>query len=338
MKPHFHRSESKADQPLEPIQSSETFVLITVYQDHRGVARLLSALCNQTRMPHSVMIVDNSPKRQEFFSSEDFLMCSAAFRSVTVVSAPENSGVSGALVLGIEQAKKNGCTFLWLFDQDSVPDPECCHLLSSFLLDHQDFAASCCQPVLVPSKKGLPGMIFRRFRLIDAPDLDLNTQEEVVECDATISSGSLFRLEALTESRQNQLEPIVELGYFIDAVDFDMCLKLRSRGYKIAILASAQMEHTLGTAQAVGLPLPQYGPLRLYTICRNHTHMELRHSKGVWKVPCVFWRVKYLIWICWRTFNEGPGWSKRISACILGTWDGLLGKLGKPEKYLRGKP
>ena len=65
--------------------------------------------------------------------------------------------------------------------------------------------------------------------------------------------------------------------FFIDFVDFEYCLRARSRGYQIAVVNGCKLEHEIGKARKVQIPgfhglWPDHAPWREYYISRNMVH------------------------------------------------------------------
>jgi glycosyltransferase involved in cell wall biosynthesis len=123
---------------------------------------------------------------------------------------------------------------------------------------------------------------------------------------------------------------------FIDAVDFDYCIKLRKKNYKIFTVCNAKINHRFGNSKSIKLFgrnkfIYLYSPLRYFYVHRNHTYLETRLAKShLFFIICTFYRLfkclrKILVIL---SFEDSQKFLK-IYACSKGTIDGLLGKLGK---------
>ena len=114
------------------------------------------------------------------------------------------------------------------------------------------------------------------------------------ECDAPITSGALVWLKTV-----DRVKP-PDIGLFIDGIDLDYGLRLRQAGFHNVVVPGAAMYHRFGVPFQVELfgkkkAFQLYAPLRYYYICRNHTYLELQHSKGWYRFTCSFRRVKFLL-------------------------------------------
>jgi rhamnosyltransferase len=126
-----------------------------------------------------------------------------------------------------------------------------------------------------------------------------------------------------------------DIGLFIDGIDLDYGLRLRQADFHNVMVPSAAMYHRFGVPFQVELfgkkkAFQLYAPLRYYYICRNHTYLELQHSKGWYRFTCSLRRVKFLLLTLLKivAFDSDAKPQKAI-ACIIGTYHGFLGKLGK---------
>jgi len=76
--------------------------------------------------------------------------------------------------------------------------------------------------------------------------------------------------------------------------------------------------------------IQQYSALRHYYICRNHTYLEIRYAQGFYRFTSFIRRIKYLLSsLFWIVIYGHESKYIKIWACLLGTYHGLQGKLGK---------
>ncbi len=76
-----------------------------------------------------------------------------------------------------------------------------------------------------------------------------------------------------------------------------------------------------------------YSVLRAYYYCRNHTYLETRFAEASYKPQAFFYRGKDMLKDILLTLLYREQKIMRIYACILGTWHGLWGKLGKRDQF-----
>ena len=297
---------------------------ITAYEDATALNECIMALRSQSYLIEQILIVDNSLQPLHVDAQHQ------ANARIMSWHHPENIGIAGGMVLAIRWAVEHGDNFLWTFDQDSTPASDCLEtLLKAYAeLATDDYVIGMMAPTAIDARTGQTvkpslflGDRFRGF-LPDNPT-------ETYECDAPITSGALVWLKTV-----DRVEP-PEVGLFIDGIDLDYGLRLRQAGFHNLVVPDAAMYHRFGVPFQVELfgkkkAFQLYSPLRYYYICRNHTYLELRHSKGWYRFTCSLRRMKFLLLTLLKiaAFDSGLKRQKAI-ACITGTYHGFLGKLGK---------
>src|SRR4051794_6535818 len=97
---------------------------IHTLNDEAVIGQILEGLRRQTRPPDAIIIVDNG--------STDATLARDFPPDVTVVRHGRNLGTSGAIVTGMRHALAQGFDWIWLFDADSVPEPDALEKLLAF--------------------------------------------------------------------------------------------------------------------------------------------------------------------------------------------------------------
>lgn len=172
-----------------------------------------------------------------------------------------NEGIAKAQNIGITCAKKLGATHILLMDQDSVPlENMVKELLNAF--DH-DTNVGAVGPYIVDAfedNKECFGIQVEGFRIKRIPLKDNYTNVTYV-----IASGCLIPINVL-DKVGGMLDSM-----FIDGVDFEWCLRARSKGYKICQAKNAKLIHELGNGNTD--KILSHSPLREYYIMRNSLRM-----------------------------------------------------------------
>ncbi|HEY9827933.1 MAG TPA: glycosyltransferase family 2 protein [Stenomitos sp.] len=297
---------------------------ITAYEDWEAVDRCLYAIQKQTFQVTHILIVDNSSKN--LIPTRFNLL-----EEITVQSFPENIGISGGLKVAVEWFKKSNYDFLWTFDQDSEPEPDC---LEKLIFDYnqlisQNIPVGVIAPLPIDNNTQMEicGRNFENYHLVSAS----NHKGDLYECDVVITSGSLIPIKAA----QSVELPNGEL--FIDAVDWEYCINFKTKGYKIFVSKKAILKHQFSDLVKVKIPLlganiliNNYSPLRQYYICRNHTYFIIKNTSNNYLLLSFLSRIYYALRVIFKVaFYEPDQKLQKISACLLGTFDGFRGKLGK---------
>ena len=228
-----------------------------------ALPRHLESLKQQTRTINEIVVVDNASV------DGTSALLGSEYPSVTVLALTQNCGVGGGLSAGLDYAalqKKHD--WVWIFDQDSVPELDALERLIeglSHLDDRQN--AAVLAPVCVHPETGMisHGLAWRGAQL--APTAG-NPTRRVTLVDSVISSGSLIRREAL------QTAGLPRADFFMDFVDHEHCLRLRRHGFGIAIVRDSRLRHSLGEPSKFNfLGRPKYwsdhAPWREYYMTRN---------------------------------------------------------------------
>lgn len=297
---------------------------ITAYEDKNALSKCIAAINQQSYPIDEILVVDNSKHTLEIESNDG--------DSVIVRHYPENIGISGGLHIALQWSFDEGYDFLWTFDQDSEPERTSLEALirSYDKLSKQDDRIGILAPVVTDhhTKQKLHGIVFNGYRFVDAPDCE--KQVYFYQCDAVITSGSLV----CTDSAKKIELPNPHL--FIDAVDWEYCLKFRESNYSIYVIKDAALKHRFGNserAKAIFRKRPinvsHYSALRYFYMCRNHTYVETRlavqHRKLLRSIlRRIFFLLNVLVKI---VFYEKNQTTMKIWACFRGTLDGLMGRL-----------
>lgn len=296
---------------------------ITAYNSSAAVSKCIDGLLNQSYAVDQLLVVDNSSQPISIKTLKKHI-------PIEVRHYPQNIGVAGGLAVGIQYAIQKKFDFIWLFDQDSTPHEDSLEILIDFYERYNNkleigilaCAAEDQETGQIDFGFVYSNYYFRRQKI--------NSSNLIYECDAVITSGTLLNCHAAKEVG------LPNESLFIDAVDFDYCMKLREKKYKIFSICNAKISHRFGNSKSIRLfnkrkIIYLYSSLRYFYVHRNHTYVETRLAKNrLFFVASVFYR----LFKCFRKilvillFEDSEKLLK-IYACIKGTLDGFLGRLGK---------
>ncbi|QFS45333.1 glycosyltransferase [Nostoc sphaeroides] len=301
---------------------SKVAAYITCYQDQESANRCIQAIESQSFKVRAIYILDNSKKPLLLNNNSKLLL---------IHHYPNNIGIAEGLVKALEWAIAQEYDFLWTFDQDSLPAKNCLENLfeiyNKLSLEYGD-KIGIIAPTAIDQKTGevIQGTVFVGDQFIGCKH---NNNVDFYECDSPITSGSLISITAA----KTVDPPRAEL--FIDGIDLDYGLRLRQQGFHNLIVTTATMYHNFGNPIKVKLcqrdmTIHQYSSLRNYYINRNHTYLETRYAQGLCRVTSCGRRIKYLLRrIVTILLFEPEEKTLKVWACLLGTFHGFQGKLGK---------
>ena len=252
----------------------------------------------------------------------------ARFPSVRAIYLDANLGVAAGQNRGIQAALEQGCAFVLILDQDSLPAPGMVAELAEGFRRAAD-TASKVAAVGPRYSQQLTGETFRFMRL---GSLGLKylpcTDGELVRADFLISSGCLFSAAAIRDIGLMREE------LFIDHVDTDWFMRARQGGWAAYGACSATMEHRLGDRtlrfwlggwRAIAL----HSPLRHYYQFRNSVHLFLRSRYPLrWKAAEATRSLGMFVVVGLLL----PDRASHVKMMLRGIRDGLRGRLGRYEE------
>jgi len=248
-------------------KSAPSVASVTVSCNAQAILpRQMSALLRQSRPLQEIIVVDNHS------SDRTCEMLVEKYPQVTLLRLASNLGVGGGYHAGLQYAAiEKRHDWVWLLDDDSVPmDDGLENLLKARDFPEcsgGDLGVLAPVPIHLGSQPTCPGLLWRNGWIEPAFDV---SQQAVQLVDAVISSGSLIDREVV------ETVGLPRADFFMDFVDYEYCLRIRSHGYKIAMVAGSLLSHRLGnvrTARLLGRSRNRldYPPWREYYISRNQT-------------------------------------------------------------------
>ena len=196
-------------------------IIVTYYPDPDFPQRLQRIAEQVDR----IVLVDNGTQGKAL---ETVDRAAQMLGNLDMISNNANLGIATALNQGAKKALDNHYPWVITFDQDSLPAAQMVNKLLKFWERY-------------PHRRELMilGPEVRIHNFSSQPDIlsNHNTHKEVTH---VITSGSLIASRAF-ESAGYFLDNL-----FIDYVDIEYCLRLRSRGHKIIQVKEALLDHRLG--------------------------------------------------------------------------------------------
>lgn len=228
--------------------------VIPTYRPPHSVAELSNVLSRQ--VDHVVVSDDGSP-----CTADPVLRDLSQLRDVSVIRHTANAGIARGLNEGLRAAQEAGMQWLLTVDQDSwLPDD---YVLTLFCdaqnrMKHGQLVGAIGAEVIADASGSLT------YPLSETP-YGLITEE-------LIQTGTLWSVPALIDSGGFD----ESLG--IDAVDAAACLRLRQRGFSLAISKGAFVEHTIGSARVLKVlgrqvMITGHSPERRSSMLRNRLRL-----------------------------------------------------------------
>ena len=215
---------------------------ITTFNESEFIDQALDALQRQTRRPDAILIVDNA--------STDGSLDRTFPENVTVIRNSADLGMSGAVEVGFAHAIEHEFDWTWVFDVDSVPEPDALEKLIAFFerlppSQQEQVSFLACRLDTSGGKVEHRPILLTKSGIEYAP---LDADAAYCCCDCFIWSGSLFRMPA-----------VIKIGlpsgdYCADFSELEYGYRAQKSGLTGYIVSNCLLHHD------VGRPARSHGP------------------------------------------------------------------------------
>lgn len=225
-----------------------------------------------------------------------------------------NYGVAASLNTGIAIAKERGFRWILTLDDDSLIEPQTVKGLIHALKT-------------IKRKKpiGVIGMSWTDRGTICKGNPLGGSRAGYAEKRGIITSGSLFAMTTFEKAG-----PFRE-DFFIDMVDYDFCLRVRTKGFLVIKLAEIGFDHSLGSRTVhhlfgMKLMIRHHDPKRLYYRVRNASvlMMESFDKDPLFAIALAFGNIQIICKVLLFERNK----SEKLLGVMRGIKDGFLKRLG----------
>lgn len=295
-----------------------TVAVVVVTRDRpQLLAELLLALEQQTGLKHRALVVDNASGQ----ATQDVLARSPA----TVVRSDVNLGGAGGFALGMQRALELGVDWIWLMDDDAIPQAGALEQLASQLARLPVDAGVACSRVM--EFGDIATMHRRRFNPLfgyERPVPRSAYAADAVPVDTASFVGFMVSAAAVRAAGLPKTE------FFVSYDDTEYSLRLKQHGFGLWLVPASVIVHKRRSEDR--LRSTQFGPRHYFNI-RNRIVVKRAYSK----VAAVGGALGALfglgLWLCSpRPFHSRP-WRMVRSAIR----DGFAGRLGPlPAEFMPG--
>jgi rhamnopyranosyl-N-acetylglucosaminyl-diphospho-decaprenol beta-1,3/1,4-galactofuranosyltransferase len=298
---------------------------IHTLNDAAVIEQALAGLRRQTRPPDAIVIVDNG--------STDATLNRDFPKDVTVVRNSVNLGTSGAIRIGFAHALKHGFDWTWVFDADSVPEPDALENLLTFFerLPASDRERVCFLACRLRNAEGevrhIP-MIFTHSAIEYVP---VDGDAAATSCDCFIWTGSLFRMPAVAAIG------LPSADYVLDMAEIEYGYRAWRLGLTSYMVHRSVTDQDVGRAPGViithvwnigryKLAFREVSAIRTYYIARNLLYFWLYQYRPLRPRQVIHSFAQILVFP--MNFVLRPiSHRRQLIAYIRGLWDGLTGHM-----------
>ena len=185
------------------------------------------------------------------------------YKNITIIKNEENFGIAKALNQAMLYCQSKGYTWVLTLDQDSVCP-------SNLIQEYTKYLDLPKVAILSPVIDD------RNMRESSTVQHSADDYEEIEKCitSATLTNVDIWeKLDGFDESM------------FIDLVDFEYCMRILQRGYKILRVNTVILLHEVGRITQPkflfwDLIILNHSPFRKYYIARNIIYLAKKHKTG----------------------------------------------------------
>ncbi len=255
---------------LRPMSFKTITAVIVTCNPPDGLETRINAILEQV---NTAIIVDNASEEVT-----QYLLKSVQKKHperLQCIWNASNIGLAAALNQGIRRAKENNAGWILLLDHDSTPAPGMITAMANAYTAYSDPRQVA---ILAPQIHDEAVATATRYLVLEgALGFRRIVPSKAVHDDiaVVITSGSLVSADIFDDVG------LMPEHFFIDYIDYDFCLRLQSRKYRILLVRDAVLQHRLGQKTAhLGRTViaSNHRAERKYSIFRNRIWLWKRYG------------------------------------------------------------
>src|ERR1700761_1537560 len=271
-------------------------------------AEMLENLAKVAAQVQDIVVVDNGSNP----ASLGFLHATRFTYGFHLIENRDNLGIAEALNQGVRWAKDNDYPWVVFFDQDSKITPGFIEQMLATWVSHPQLnCVASIQPRYVNAETGVEPPIYRAH---DGSPM------------TSMTSGTLMPTWIFDKIGMFASE------YFIDFVDFEYSLRIRAAGYLMAESRETVLLHTSGfpkrrTFFHFSFAATHHSAMRRYYMSRNRVAVYLKYIRVFprWTFHSMYISLRETL----KCFIAEKDRARKFRNFLIGTWDGLIGRMGK---------
>lgn len=243
-------------------------VVIVTYNRKEKLMETLNQFSRQTKSPLYVMVVNNASTDQTEEVLKTWQKEKENFEKI-VLNLEENTGGSGGFHAGLKKSLSLGAEWVWVSDDDAVPEPDAIEAASNYLEKSKenlgDISAICGQVINYGKidTNHRKNYISKGIRILEKPVPEEEYRKETFEINAFSYVGTIISRDKMRKVGVTLKE------YFIWWDDTEHSLRLSKLG-KIICVPEIRVHHDVGSSKFEVTWKTYYG-------FRNMTDMYRRH-------------------------------------------------------------
>ncbi len=285
-------------------------VVVVTYHRPDELRRVIAALLAQTRPPDSIIVFDNGGPERASRILQDFAA------RLEIIHSEQNLGGAGGFARGLARGLARGADWVWLLDDDAIPEPDAlANLLTVLPALPADTGALGCAVREHGDWAVRHRRLFCRWTGWESSLGRRDYAKPFVEMDTGSFVGFLVSTQA---ARQVDLP---DADFFLAYDDTDYSLRLREASWRLFLVPGSVVNHLRGPASR--LRSSTFGDKHYFNI-RNRLIVKRRYARLRSLATLDGVAYALLLWL------RASGWKSRDRRRLL--WqalsDGLSGRLG----------
>lgn len=297
-------------------KSANVWVVVLHYGGPEHTRQCLVALSRLTFKPSGILLTDNcSPDASGRAIADEF-------PTVHFQQLPQNLGFAGGSNAGIRYCIERGADWIWLLNNDTVPDENSLARLME-IASTSPKAGVLGAVVYTPGNEGFvqsgTGTIdFKKAKTYERGVIDQSALSQ--QCQWISGCNLLFRSEAFSKVSG------FDERFFLYFEDTDICYRLSHSGWQCLVVPAATLQHegNVSTGEALSV-------WRSYYHTRNRLFFFTHHTRGLTRVLAFCTVFLHVLRHCLVLPFRGTAAKRQLRAELLGVRDFLTGKLGKSD-------
>jgi GT2 family glycosyltransferase len=211
-------------------------VVIVNWRQPKRTIEAAHSIALQSARPAVIVVVDNGSND----NSVDEI--AAGMPDAVIIARNVNGGFGAGCNAGIEYIVSKDLEYVWLINNDAIPEHDCLELLLAKASSNQEIAVTGAR-IKDPEKK-----------IVDHAGCVMNPLS--LNCTYTLSENELARSEygwitgasMLLSSKALKKIGFFKESYFMYWEDADLCCRMRRAGFRLAVAEGALVKHAAGTS------------------------------------------------------------------------------------------
>lgn len=280
--------------------------------------RSLAALDNSGKHQLEVVVIDNGSRPDEWRKLQDGLRDSAAL----LIRNEANLGFAGGHNLALQRALDTNADYAWLVNSDALVKPDALDKVLA-VIDADPRCGAASPLILARDDESVIDFCGARHDWAAMASVSSTSVEETRRMEAThpremwlMGAALMLRVQALREVG------LLNDSYFAYYEDNDICARLSARGWLCRMAFDAVVLH-----EHPRLRMSDKGAYYFYLMARNSFKFWYQHTPAPYRRLIRLKLVDRALLVANRLRNAG--YDDKSAACMLGVYDGQVGKSGK---------